>query len=156
MKSIRLSSGQQTLVDDADYARLSQHTWCAQRRKNGFHAARYSGRRYIYMHREILGLTDPAIQGEHRDGNGLNNQRCNLRTATKAQNGQAFLTSRKGKTSRFRGVFWESGTGRWGARIQCNKVGKNLGRFESETVAAKAYDTAAKALFGEYAQPNFS
>lgn len=155
MKEIPLSNGKFTSVDDSDFDRLSKHKWCAQKRKHTFHAARYVGKRYVYMHREILGLTDSKIQGEHRDGNGLNNQRFNLRVATKRQNGQAFSTLRDGKTSKFRGVSWHRVARKWVAAITVIGRSVYLGLYRTEEEAAKAYDNAAFTHFGQFASPNF-
>lgn len=104
MREIQLSQGKSALVDDKDFDRVDQFKWCAQKRKNGFHAARYSGKKYVYMHCFILGISGV----DHIDGNGLNNQMLNLRPATKSQNGMAKRTlfKRDGKPSQYRGVCW--------------------------------------------------
>lgn len=96
-------------VDDEDYNNLCKKKW---------NAARDHGRPVIYVkriehvngkrvnisiHRLIMGVTDPKIIIDHKDGNPLNNQRSNLRLATPSQN-QANRIKAKNKTSLFLGV----------------------------------------------------
>lgn len=103
------------------------------------------------MHRLILGVTNPKIKIDHRDGNGLNNQRHNLREATQAQN-LANSRPRSG-SSRFKGVTFRS-PDKWIAQI--SKDGKHtyLGIFRDEFDAATAYNFAAIEMFGEFARLN--
>ena len=84
MKKIPLSKGKFTLVDDADFEWLNAWKWHAGKRGDDLYYAvrseRVNGKKsLILMHREILGLTDSKIYGEHWDGDGLNNQRINLK-----------------------------------------------------------------------------
>ena len=158
MKLIPLSRpGVFALVDDDDFERLNAHTWTAQLRETGdFHAARYHGTKWIYMHHEILPYRTGYII-DHRDGNGLNNTRHNLRYATKQQNA---WNSRKraGTLSRFKGVSRSRQTPQrpWRAYIQTpDKRYKHLGLYLTETEAAEAYDRKAQELFGPYARLNF-
>lgn len=164
MKTIHLSQGKVALVDDADYDRLSQFTWGYYEHyrtgKTGY-AARYATRlpgekrrRIICMHREILGLTG-RVQADHRDGDGLNNQRYNIRPATKKQNTRAFRRKASGTSSQFRGVHWNAKAERWKANIRVDGKLIYLGSFEIETNAARAYDLAARKFFGDFASPNF-
>lgn len=157
MKQIPLTQGQVAIVDDSDFEYLNQFKWWVQKRKHGFHAVRAEGgrknRTYVYMHRQILGLTSPLFEGEHRDGNGLNNQRGNLRVATKQQNARGFQTPRAGKTSKFRGVSRHQG--KWIVRLRKTTKHLYLGVFADEEEAARAYDKAALEHFGKFAQPNF-
>lgn len=101
MRKITLTKGRHALVDDADYDWLMKWKWRAtskRMRKDGtqdFYAVR-EGRiddgpmrgKEIQMHREILGLPRGQKQpeGEHKDHNGLNNQRSNLREASRSLN----------------------------------------------------------------------
>ena len=106
------------------------------------------------LHRFILGITDPEILVDHRDGIGLNCTRRNLRVASHSQNA-ANSRKRHDATSRFRGVCWHKQKQRWQARIKVNGKTLYLGKFRDETEAALAYDTAARESFGAFANCNF-
>jgi hypothetical protein len=101
----------------------------------------------LYMHRELTGwaLVD------HKNRDGLDNRRGNLRPASKSQNA-ANAPRRSDSTNQFKGVRPSSG-GRpsWVARIQ----NRHLGTFPTEEAAALAYDAAARETFGEFAWLNF-
>lgn len=95
MKKIPLSIGKfrpskhhdlYALVDDADYEWLSQWNWTAilTNRKCGGYAMRIEDGHYILMHRFIMRANE-SDEIDHRDRNGLNNQRDNLRKATRKQ-----------------------------------------------------------------------
>lgn len=158
MKEIKLTRGQVTLVDDSDYDWLNQWKWYAYCRKgaNGFYARRSvlsDGKTTrIKMHRLILGLTDPKVQCDHKDGNRLNNQRENLRVATNQQNTQN-MRKRDGCSSQYKGVIWHRSG--FEVRIGVDGDKKYVGRFTDEVEAAKAYDTVAIKQFGEFAKLNF-
>jgi hypothetical protein len=97
-------------------------------------------------------LMPGAAQIDHRDGDGLNNRRENLRPATRTQNN---ANQRKYRgTSRYKGVSWDVSSRRWRARIHCDHRETSLGQFTSEADAARAYNAAALEHFGEYARLN--
>jgi hypothetical protein len=141
------------LVDDADVPLISAYRWCRLNTHNTSYAVTWTGskpnRRCVYMH--ILLMGQPGI--DHRDRDGLNNQRSNLRPATQSQN-NANQRSRGG-VSAYRGVVWCKQTGRWRAQMRLNGQQRHLGRFDREEDAARAYDVAALAAWGEFATPNF-
>lgn len=90
-------------------------------------------------------------QVDHRNGNGLDNRRCNLRSATHSQQ-QQNTPPQRGRL--FKGVS-KTKTNRWVAKIKASDKVVSLGTFKCPLEAAKAYDAAAKKYFGEYARTNF-
>jgi hypothetical protein len=163
MKEIPLTRGKVALVDDEDYEHLSALTWHAYRNQGGGWYARSStlyrknGGKSIWMHRMILDC--PAGKNpDHKDGNGLNNQRSNLREATQAQN-MYNMGVRANSKSGFKGVSRYSGkggyTGEWKAVIKHHRKTIYIGKFRDPIDAALAYDTKAAELFGEFARLNF-
>lgn len=161
MKIIPLTQGQVALIDDEDFDRVRQFNWqahrtgpnCSWRVKRGIYNPKIQNSENEYLHNFIM--QSPGIQFDHHDGNGLNNQRENLRPATTTQNNRAFRKKAKGKTSKYRGVFFNSKVGKWQARITVSNHQIHCGYFLYESDAAKAYDAAAKRYFGEFASPNF-
>jgi hypothetical protein len=163
MKTIPLTRGYVAQVDDADYERVSAHRWYARIvRDNQGNALRiyaernvpdpHTGRQITQaMHRFILSATDPAIDVDHRDHVGLNNQRFNLRIATRAQNNQnrGLVNGACG----FKGV-GRLPSGRHRARIAVNDNRIHLGTFNTAEDAARAYDAAAVKHYGEFALTN--
>lgn len=137
------------LVDDEDFERVNQFFWYADKDENTFYAVARIQNKLIYMHTFLTGFK----QTDHKDMNGLNNQRNNLRKATTQEN----LMNRKSfknSSSQFKGVSWDGTRNKWIARIRLNNKSIHLGRFISETDAAKAYNQKAKELFGEFAKLN--
>lgn len=159
MRIIPLTQGKVALVDDADYDWLNKHKWCAHQDSHTFYAVREirmakNKQATERMHRLILGLQpgDKRLT-DHKDGNGLNNQRANLRICTTMQNQQSQRNLRV-STSKYKGVFWRRDTHRWRSQIRLNKKKIYLGCFDSEVDAAKAYDVAATEHYGEFALTN--
>ena len=157
MKTIPLTQGKYAIVDDVDFEWLSQWKWCANKDRNTWYAVRTMHKDEkqikIMMHREILGLKHgDGMDTDHKDGDGLNNRRENLRTATHAQN-MYNQRIRKG-TSQFKSVHWNRCAAKWCAQIRVNNRLIYLGYFVSEIEAGLAYDMAAQKYFGEFAKLN--
>ncbi len=153
MIQIPVSGGLFALVDE-EYSNLKDFRWHREirQRTDGeiiIYASRKTSlisgsRRKIYMHREIMGF--PSGDVDHKDRNGLNNVLSNLRLATRSQNSAA--QKQKPGSSIYRGVTkWKD---RW--RSQISKRG--LGTYKTQEEAAEAYNIAALARYGEFAQLN--
>ena len=154
MKQIPLTQGQIALIDDEDFARISKHKWCASRtRYNTFQAVRGKLGKTILMHRQIM-KAPIGLVVDHINHNQLDNRRVNLRLATISQNCMNQRPQKKLLSSCFKGVYRHKIYKTWTAYI--TKDGKRIyiGAFGSEIEAAKAYDKAAKELFGEFAHLN--
>jgi len=159
MKQIQLTKGKVAIVDDEDYYMLSKIKWQATESLNTFYASaslpRVGGKqKTVKMHRLILGVTDPKIHCDHRDGNGLNNQKSNLRICTNGENQRNACLRTDNKTG-FKGVCFYSREGRFISRISVGKRTFRLGSYLNAEDAARAYDKAAKIYHGEFARLNF-
>lgn len=157
-KLIPLTQGKSAIVDDQDFEWLSQWKWCAHKDKNKWYAMRgvYTKGKVIsvQMHRLILA----APQGrevDHWDGDGLNNQRHNLRLATQHENQRNRKNPNSNNTSGYKGVSWHKKDEKWVAQIIADGKHLNLGRFNTPEDAARAYDKAARNYYKEFASLNF-
>lgn len=154
MKKIPLSQGLFALVDDEDFEKLSKYKWRADRGNSTFYAARLVEKgRNIRMHRQILGVTDPKMDVDHKNGNGIDNRRSNLRVCSRSLN-NANRAVQSNSGSGIKGVFWDKERNKWQVKIGYERKVFNLGRFSDLTTAVKAYNDKAKELFGDFARLN--
>lgn len=134
------------LVDDEDAPFLGQFRWHLS---GGYPSARIGGA-WRAMHRVLVRYIPGREEIDHIDGNRLNNQKANLRIATKAQNGWNRGATKRSTTG-LKGVYRCRQTGRYAARIMANGKSYHLGRFPTPELASKAYCAAADRLHGPYA-----
>jgi hypothetical protein len=146
-----LNQGRFVIVDLADYEKLIKHNWTA--RISPVYAVRMEKGKTIYMHTEIM-QPQPGFIIDHKDRNGLNNSRTNLRAATMSQN-SCNRKKKKGCSSKYRGVHIHKRSGKWMVTIKSENKRIFLGMFDNEIDAARAYDEAAKIYHGEFASLNF-
>lgn len=145
MKTINLSQGKVAWVDDADYEWLNQWKWYTYKGKYTYYVARHTSRKdkprkLILMHRFILN-TPKGMDVDHRNHNGLDNQRHNIRTCTRRQN---LCNKTPSSKSGFLGVRYVPVNNNYSATINVNKRRIFLGVFKTDTEAAIAYNKAAK------------
>lgn len=162
MKEIPLTRGKVAIVDDEDFERLSKWKWHAM--KNSGSGIWYAARAVpagtlkpwqtrLRMHREILGAAGKDVV-DHRNGDGLDNRRENLRLCSQSQNRMNSIRSRRSR-SRFKGVVAHAKTGRWRAVLTVDGRRTWLGWFDSDEEAARVYDAEARRVYGEFAALNF-
>ena len=148
MREIPLSQGKVALVDDEDFERVNQYKWYAQKTsRNTWYAARHTksilGKRsVIYLHDFILS-PQKGFDVDHINGDGLDNQRGNIRIVTRRQNMQ---NRHHIKSSKYPGVCWNKKAQKWQAQIQEQGRIQYLGSYDDEITAANAYKFASRLL----------
>jgi len=130
------------IIDSEDYDLVKGYRWFL-----------HSGG-YIWNNAERISLQS-LIMGfklvDHKDRNGLNNRKNNLRKCTQSQN----CMNRRRPTnnvSGHKGVSWEPKADKWRSRIMCKGVPYNLGLYKDKANAVDAYTEKAIELFGEFAK----
>ena len=152
MKSILLSTGKRTVVDNEDFLKFSKFSWTAA---NGY-PARYiyiDGKKTcVYLHREIVRCVKEKVV-DHINGNKLDNRKSNLRVCSQSENlmNKGLIRT---NTVGYKGVYWHKKGKKWMSAI--GHLGKQvyIGLFPSKTTAARAYNKKAIELFGEFARLN--
>lgn len=156
MKKIQLNrkfknvtNGYVVLVDDEDFEWLNKTRWNIFTKKYTSYASGTVNKKHVLMHRIIM-MAEKGQEVDHIDGNGLNNQKSNLRVCTHQQN----MTNRKTKNNKkylgthyYRNKYWFSS-------LTHNNKSIYLGLFKTEEEAALAYNKKAIELHGEFARLN--
>lgn len=156
---VSLTQGQCAVVDASEFERLSRITWqakfCRETRK--YYAVGKVNGKITQMGRVVLCLAanDPLF-ADHRNGDTTDYRSSNLRPATHSQNMRNRATSRNNRTG-YKGVTVDFGSSLRPYLVQIREHGRNkkVGRYSSLDEAARAYDTAALRLYGEFAHTNF-
>lgn len=153
---IPLTQGLVATIDAQDLPLAAPYLWYAQRIGDLVYAAtnlRQRGskaRKLIYLHRLILPDV-PLI--DHRDRDGLNNTRHNLRPASRAQNAHNSkipVSNRSGH----RGVCWDKALKRWKAYLRDGKRQHHLGYFDTAQEAAEMRKRAEASFRGPFGSTN--
>jgi hypothetical protein len=147
---IFLSSGHIATIDAEDVERVRPYSWHAVFAKNGVYACSKTGGKATYLHR-LIAETPDGLDTDHRDGDGLNNRRRNLRPATESQN-LLNVGPRKGK--RFKGIFARP-SGFVVRAPLANGKQKYLGTVKTAEQAAMIYDSYVAENCSEFARKNF-
>lgn len=142
---IQLKNNQGTLVYtkvlQEDFEQVSKFAWCLS--TSGYAIHKIHG----LLHHYIMGKPREGFCWDHKDNDRLNNQRCNLREVTYAQNAQN-SKKKENTSSQYLGV------GKMDNKWSCRIRGKRLGCFGNEIDAGKLYDKAALFVYGSGAKTN--
>lgn len=154
MKEILLSNSAECVVviDDDDFELVAPHRWMLMCVRNLRYALTHIEKKPVLMHRLIMNPPTELVV-DHKDTDGLNNQRDNLRVVTRGQNG---LNRRihKNNKSGYKGVTAQADCSTF--RVQLRIGGKRVlsKNFPTAIEAARAYNEAAKQYHGEFARLN--
>lgn len=151
MREIPLTQDKFALVSDIDYEYLNQWKWCAHWTGYNWYAItnirKDDGKRTIIrMHQMIAGRLGFPNTADHKNGNGLDNRRSNLRDATVKQQSENTKLP-KNNTSGHKGVSWERQHSKWRAYIHHNGKRIYLGLFHSKDDAIAARIEAEEKYF---------
>ena len=141
-------------VEDADYEMISKYSWYIKIDMDDILSYAFASvnNKLTSMHKFIMESLPENMIIDHKDGNGLNNRRSNLRFATLEQNGQN-SKKKEGTSSKYKGVSWNKNFKKW---VACYKGKKTayLGCFDIEEEAAKAYDIYVLKTLGPDSRTN--
>jgi len=150
-EEVVLGGGNVAFVDREDMPLVSCYNWHEVEIFGNIYASCTIKSKTVLMHRMIM-KAPYGLVVDHRDKNGLNNQKYNLRLCTQSQN-MAAAKMKNTNTSGYRGVS-KHGSG-WKATITVRYKQYVIGTFRNKEDAARAYDKWAKELYGEFANLNF-
>ena len=153
MNTIELTLGYKALIDEKDFSLVSKLKWRASKTKYNIYAC--SGckktKTFTLMHRLLLGNPKNMVV-DHKNGNGLDNRRENLRACTHTQNTWNAIKKQIHATSNLKGVYrYTNGRKKpFYAKIVVMKKQICLGYYHTENEAHEVYKKAAEKYFGEY------
>ncbi|MGD0078174.1 MAG: AP2 domain-containing protein [Sedimentisphaerales bacterium] len=154
-----LSRGKYAKVDQADYYNLVKFKWSVLDEGKNLYAVHtffdeHTGKRvFVLLHRFIANPPADMVV-DHENSDGLDDRRANLRVATQAQNVWNSRKTSKPTSSKYKGVYWHKKNRNWRACIHVNNRSIDLGSYDNQVDAARAYDRAAKKLRGVFARLN--
>ena len=139
-------------IDIEDLERVKKHKWFYHRDGDGRGniQTKIDGKTKS-LHGFILKF-DRLI--DHEDCDNLNNRKLNLRKCSPTENSTNRKRRRDANCS-YKGINFEIRTSKYRVRIGINGERINIGRYDSEEEAAKAYDIAARGLHGKFGRYNF-
>jgi hypothetical protein len=151
---ILVKDGHVILIDSSDLDVAQLYSWHATKpspANRSFYASTNFAGSKKWMHR-VLFKAEHGVQVDHRNGNGLDNRRSNLRAASQSQN-KKNLPAYANNKSGYKGVIRLT-TGRYRASIGVDGKRVYLGTYDDAETAAIAYNVAATNLHGEFARLN--
>lgn len=161
MIEIPLTKGKFAIIDKDDLELVMRYRWYYYKPRRGHNeyaiARDYTNGRpsgnMILLH-SLLVNQAKGLEIDHKNGNGLDNRRHNLRPCNHDQNSFNSTKRTFDTSSKYKGVSRVRKTDKWKAQLM--KGGKHyyFGQFNTEREAADAYDVGAIEHFGEYAKLN--
>ena len=148
-KIIYLYSGEPVFIDEEDYAELSRYKWYLFKSEKWQYAIRFEGNKTIFMHRQIMRVEDSNVYVDHRNGNGLDNRKRNLRMATNSQN--QYNTGKKSNSKQKYKCIRQLKSGKFEVRMRLPNKTRLCKSVNTEQEAIALYNSLAKEYHGEFA-----
>ena len=154
---IELTQGKYGIIDTEDIHLTWPYRWSAFRSRKTFYVTRTEHIKYksitIRLHREILKSPKNHLT-DHKNHNGLDNRKLNLRMCTIKQNSQHRQKTSDDEFSPYVGVYKvhvHRPPYKWIASINPNGKKVHLGTYDTIEEAVNIRNAAAKKYFGEFA-----
>lgn len=125
----------------------------------GYHRIMFAGQSFLchrlawFFHYGEFPL--PGLTIDHKNANRADNRITNLRVCTQSQNAMNKPAKGHHKYKGYHTQRLSSGRVRYVVKLTKGTYSESIGSFDTELDAARAYDVAAKRLYGEYARLNF-
>ncbi len=156
---IDVGRNQKAKIDREDLERVNKHTWRVTKGTTG--RARVvtsirgpSGVKQVTLGKFLMKPPRGKQVYPRRFNDGLDYRKGNLVVCTLSERQRLLPKKRGNASSNFRGVSYSQSERKWRAGIEVKGLSINLGSFEREVEAARAYNLAAKKHFGELAYQN--
>lgn len=156
-----MSQGKFALVDKQDAVLVVPRVWCAYRVRGTFYATTHvrkpGGQRTTLRLHALVGQAMGIVgRVDHKNHDGLDNRRKNLRPGPPTLNGANSNKQRRKTSSKYKGVCWVAAPRRkWQVQLRVEGKHRFIGNFVDEIEAARAYDAEALKTWGDYARLNF-
>lgn len=144
--------------DECDHEIVSQYNWCLHKGDTTLYVRANAWNKetkksfHPYMHRLILAVVK-SQQIDHKDHNGLNNRRDNLRLCNGSENGYNKPPALNNSTG-YKGVHYYKKRDNYQVNIVVGKKRIHGGYFKKIEDAAKKYNELALKYHGEFAYLN--
>lgn len=150
---VPLTQGYEVLIDAEDAPHVMVRKWQVLKVKKFLYAYATVDGKKVFLHRFLMNAPR-GVEVDHKNGDGLDCRRSNMRLATHQQNMANQRLSVRNKSG-YKGVCWFPRDSKWVA--QTSHLGKHLclGYFSDAADAARAYDRKVRELHGPFARPNF-
>ena len=136
MANIEYLTRKGVLWDPIDDPIVLSGTWAVSRVRNTYYVFGTINGRRTSLHRAIMRPRGKKVV-DHKNGNGLDNRRQNMRIVTNAQNCRHRHRQQRNNTSGHRGVFFDKRVGRWLVKFMVDGKYHYLGWYDSVSAAAK-------------------
>lgn len=144
------SKGREFFVDETDLEIIGNHRWCVFNNNGKLYVTTKTktlqGFKTTHLHRFLTSAID--LEVDHIDGNGLNNQRRNLRLCTHSEN----MHNRKidvRSSTRIKGLMWIEKRQSWFAQVRINNKRFNK-YFKDKQAAIDWLEKTRKELHGSF------
>ena len=145
-------------IDYEDFIKCKDICWCAQYSPKShtyyIHGRTGYGNQCEYLHRFILGLSkDDCVEVDHKDHNGTNNTKKNLRIGYRTQNAMNMAKFNETESG-YHGVYWNNKINKWIVEIWENKNRRYMGSYSDLNEAIKVRKEAENRYFKNWSYEN--